>query len=293
MASLKIIRKRIVSVKSTQQITKAMKMVSASKLRRAQERISAFSAYADKMHEVVSGLAADISPDDHPLLRLPETEGRVLIIAVSSDRGLCGAFNANVFKRSWALIKEKKAAGAEVEAITIGRKINDLLKRQDVNVVGHHTGIFDKLQFTLVTAIADEGIKKFLEGHYDGVYVVYNHFKSAISQVIRAEKLLPLSAETQKAEMTGSGVTTIDYLYEPGRAAILDRILPQSVRLHVYRGILDSIAAEHGARMAAMDSATTNAKKAIGRLTLVYNRARQAAITKELMEIVSGAEALK
>lgn len=293
MPSLKSIRKRIGSVKNTQQITKAMKMVSASKLRRAQERITALSAYANKMHEVVSGLAEDIGPDQHPLLRVPETEKKVLVVAVSSDRGLCGAFNANAFKRAFALIGEKQAAGAEVDVITVGRKVNDLLKRKAVNIVGYHTGIFDRLEFPTVAAMVDDVMKKFLDGEYDGVWVVYNHFISAISQEVRTEMLLPLVAEKEREEITEQGVTLVDYLYEPGRGEILDRVLPQSVRLHLYKAILDSIAAEHGARMSAMDSATTNAKKAIKRLTLQYNRARQAAITKELMEIVSGAESLK
>ena len=293
MPSLKSIRKRIGSVKNTQQITKAMKMVSASKLRRAQERITSLSAYANKMHEVVSGLAAEIGPDSHPLLKVPEAEKRVLIVAVSSDRGLCGAFNTNAFKRTWALVEERKAAGAEVEVITVGRKVNDLLKRRDVKIVQYHTGIFDRLEFPTVAAIVDGIMKQFLDGEYDAVWVVYNHFISAIAQQVRSEMLLPLVAEAEKREITEQGVTVVDYIYEPGRTEILDRVLPQSVRLHLYKGILDSIAAEHGARMSAMDSATTNAKKAIGRLTLQYNRARQAAITKELMEIVSGAESLK
>jgi F-type H+-transporting ATPase subunit gamma len=293
MPSLKSIRKRISSVKNTQQITKAMKMVSASKLRRAQERITAFSAYANKMHEVVSGLAGEIGPDQHPLLRVPEAEKRVLVIVVSSDRGLCGAFNANAYKRSIALIEDKLQAGAEVDVISIGKKANDLLRRKGVNVRTLHTGIFDKLEFTTVCAIVDEIMKEFLEEKYDGVWVVYNHFISAIAQQVRAEMLLPLVAENTKKEITDQGVSLVEYIYEPGRAEILDRVLPQSVRLHLYKAVLDSIAAEHGARMSAMDSASTNAKKAIGRLTLQYNRARQAAITKELMEIVSGAESLK
>jgi F-type H+-transporting ATPase subunit gamma len=293
MPSLKDIRKRITSVKSTQQITRAMKMVSASKLRRAQERIQSFTAYADKMHEVVSGLADQIGPDSHPLLRAPETESKVLVIAVSSDRGLCGAFNTNVFKRAYALVNEKQEAGAEVDVMTVGRKVNDLLKRRKVNIVEHHTGIFDRLAFGTVAAIADKCIEQFLNEEYDGIYVVYNHFVSAITQKMRAESLLPLSAGDEQEAMKGDGEASIDYIYEPGKAEILDKVLPQSVRLHLYRGILDSIASEHGARMSAMDAATNNAKKALGRLTLAYNRARQAAITKELMEIVSGAEALK
>ncbi len=293
MPSLKDIRKRIGSVKNTQQITKAMKMVSASKLRRAQERITSFSAYADKMHEVVSGLADEIDEDSHPLLRKPESETKILLVSISSDRGLCGAFNTNVFKRTQAFVAEKQQAGASVDIVTIGKKVNDLLKRREANIVDFKTGVFERLEFPEIATLASGMIDQFLAGDYDAIYVIYNHFRSAISQEVRAERLLPLSAEQERAEITEKGISTLDYLYEPNRDKILDAILPQSVRLHLYRALLDSVAAEHGARMGSMDSATTNAKKALGRLTLQYNRARQAAITKELMEIVSGAESLK
>ncbi len=295
MPSLKQIRRRIVSVKSTQQITKAMKMVAASKLRRSQERITAFSAYSEKTTEVVRGLAAQISTDEHPLLLKPEAESKVLVIAISSDRGLCGAFNANVFKRTVAFIDEKQAAGTQVDIVTIGRKVNDLLKRRKASIVEHHTGIFDRLDFAKAASIANQAMDQFLAGEYQGVYVVYNHFVSVINQKMMCDQLLPLAAapgET-KVEETPEGTRLIDFIYEPNRGEILNQLLPQSVRLHVYRALLDSIAAEHAARMSAMDSASTNAKKAIGRLSLQYNRARQAAITKELMEIVSGAESLK
>ncbi len=294
MPSLKDIRKRISSVKNTQQITKAMKMVAASKLRRAQERITSFSAYADKANEMVRGLASQIDPQEHPLLRTPEAEKKVLLISISSDRGLCGGFNANAFKRTRSFLEEKAEAGIEVDVITVGRKINDLLKRRNVNIIEYHTGIFESPDFTTIAPVSDKAMDAFLAGDYDGVYVIYNHFVTAITQEVRCEQVLPLSTGGGEiVEETAEGLRFIEYVYEPGRHQILDKLLPQSVRLHIYRALLDSIAGEQGARMSAMDSASSNAKKAIERLTLQYNRARQAAITKELMEIVSGAEALK
>ena len=294
MASLKDIRKRINSVKSTQQITRAMKMVAASKLRRSQERITALNAYADKTTEMVQGLASQISTEGHPLLRKPEKEQKILAFTISSDRGLCGGFNANVVKRTHRFLEEKQEAGVEVELITLGRKAHELLKRQVAAIKDHHTGIFENPQLATTDPIVNAAMDQFLAGEYDAVYIIYNHFVSAISQEVRAEQLLPLSAAgTEVVEETPDGLRFVDYIYEPGREEILERLLPQSVRLQFYRSMLDSIAAEHGARMSAMDAASNNAKKAIGGLTLQYNRARQAAITKELMEIVSGAESLK
>lgn len=294
MASLKDIRKRINSVKSTQQITRAMKMVAASKLRKSQERIAALNAYADKTTEMVQGLAGQISVDGHPLLKKPEAEKKILVFTISSDRGLCGGFNANVFKQTARFLEEKKAAGIEVEVITIGRKAHELLKRRLVEIKDHHTGIFENPQLTTTDPIVNTAMDQYLAGEYDGVYIIYNHFVSAISQEVRTEQLLPLTAGgTEVVEETADGLRFVEYIYEPGREEILERLLPQSVRLQFYRSMLDSIAAEHGARMSAMDAASNNAKKAIGGLTLQYNRARQAAITKELMEIVSGAESLK
>ncbi len=303
MPSLKTIRKRITSVKATQKITKAMKMVAGARLNRAQQRITAMRPYAVKTREVLEGVAAamiekqtdiDYSGRDsgeglHPLLqRRPERN--VLLVVLSGDRGLAGAFNANVSKTAFAKWKEKKESGAEVLVATAGKKGRDYLARRRATITRDFPRMYDGLDLAKASTLADWIVSKFEKAEVDSVYLVYTQFKSAISQEAVLEPLLPLPEPPPKKE---GEVAPSEYVFEPNEKAVLERLMPMYVEISVYRALLESQASELGARMTAMDAATRNAKDMIGRLTLVYNRARQAAITKELMEIIGGAEALK
>jgi F-type H+-transporting ATPase subunit gamma len=285
MASLKVIRRRIASVKSTQQITKAMKMVSAAKLRRAQDAAMRARPYAEKLGDLLRNLAARVGPDSHPLLKVPEATRRVDLLLVTSDRGLCGGFNANLIRRAEQFRKEH--AGAEIRFTLVGRRGFDYYKRRPVTVAGSHINLFGGPNHALAAQIGERFARDFAAGDTDAVYLLYSHFRSAMSQIPTVERLLPVGAGAD------SGAPLTDYLYEPDPATLLDRLLRQYVITAIDHAFLESLASEHGARMAAMDSATSNASDMISRLTLEMNRARQAAITKELMEIVGGAEALK
>lgn len=287
MASLRDIRKRIRSVKSTQKITRAMKLVSAAKLRRAQQAIVAARPYANGLHTMISRIAKKTSPEGHPLLARPEQIKRVMVIVVSSDRGMCGAFNSSVIKKTLQVLSEGKTQYDVIELGTIGRRGRDFMrKRPGVTIRREYPGVFENLNFGTAKRIADELAQEFVAQDLDAIYLVYNEFKSAISQTVLVEQLLPI----QPAE----GVQDdLDYIYEPERDALLEKLLPRYLATQVWRALLESQASEHGARMSAMESATKNAGEMIGNLTLVYNRARQAAITKELMEIISGSEAQK
>jgi F-type H+-transporting ATPase subunit gamma len=276
------IRRRIRSVKNTQQITKAMKMVSAAKLRRAQERIFAARPYAGALREVLSSVATRVNVDSHPLLQHRE-EKNVLMLVVTSDKGLAGAFNANAIKAATRTIEER--AWPSVEIIPIGRKAHDFFKRRTLKIRRQVPQVFQALSLETARAMADDLINDFVSGEVDAVYVVFNEFRSIISQAVRVERLLPI--ERAWDEQT----TAIDYLYEPGPEQILNELLPKHVEFQIYRYLLESAAAEQGARMTAMESATKNASEMIDHLTLTYNRIRQAAITKEIIEIVSGAAA--
>ena len=286
MATLKVIRKRIASVKNTQKITKAMKMVSAAKLRRAQEAAEAARSYADKLAALLQNVAARIEDRSHPLLQQRDQVSSMHVLLVTGDRGLCGGYNTNLIRRMEALLKEH---GRERVRLTIvGRRGFDYFKRRGVNIADKHINLFGGPGVSLAQSLAEQLAREFAEGTTDGVYVLYSHFKSAITQVPTVQQLLPIRQQEEAAENS-----QVDYIYEPDAATLLDRLLRQYVSVVVHRAFLEAAASEHGARMAAMDSATNNASDMIGRLTLDMNRARQAAITKELMEIVSGAEALK
>ena len=289
MASLRDIRKRIRSVKNTRQITKAMKMVSAAKLRRAQENVIAARPYAQTLDAVMSALIGRAEPGSlsHPLLTRREIK-KVEVVVVTSDRGLAGGFNANINRRALKYITEQ--TGIEVSVSTIGRKGGDFLRGRGVTVRKDYPGTFAKLNYATAEALAKELSKRFVDGEVDAVYLMFNEFVSAIAQVPTTAQLLPFEAKV--AETKGQG-SQVDYVYEPNPQTVLEKLVPQAVAVKIYRSLLESFAAEHAARMTAMENATRNAGDMIGSLTLFYNRSRQAQITKELVEIVSGAEALK
>ncbi len=303
MANLKTIRKRITSVKATQKITRAMKMVAGARLNRAQQRITALRPYAVKTQEVLAGVAAAMidkqtdlayvasdTPDGlHPLLqRRPEKT--VLLIVLSGDRGLAGAFNANASKAALTTWRAKREAGAEVLIVTAGKKGRDFLARRKAPIARDFPKMYDGLDLAKARTLAEFVTAKFERGEVDSVYIVYNEFKSAITQQIVTEPLLPLP---EPAARKDGVIEPTEYLFEPNERGVLERLMPMYIEISIYRALLESHASELGARMTAMDAATRNAKDMIARLTLVYNRARQAAITKELMEIIGGAEALK
>jgi F-type H+-transporting ATPase subunit gamma len=288
MPSLRDIRRRISSVKNTQQITNAMKMVSAAKLQRAQDRVMATRPYSDRMAYVVEHLEARVKPSAHPLLT-PREEGKTLLVMLTSDRGLCGGFNSNVQRRALEEIRELSASG-EVDVIAIGKKGRDFLGYRRIDILESYIEMFIRqVTYEQAKDIAVQLIKAFEEGGYRQVIVLYNKFNSAISQQVTALRLLPMSglddpdAEPQEA---------YDYLYEPSAPEVLDSLLRKQVEIQLFQIFQESFAGEHGARMTAMDSATSNASEMISSLTLTFNRARQAAITTELIEVVSGADAL-
>jgi F-type H+-transporting ATPase subunit gamma len=288
VANLKAIRKRIASVKNTQKITRAMKMVAAARLRRAQQAITELRPYALKTMEVLSSVAARAGGEHvHPLLARRERR-KVLIVALTSDRGLAGAFNANINKAAYRKWKELESQGVEVGFAVIGRKARDFLRRRGAKIEFEFTHVFENLSVLKAGEIGRAIVAEYKTDGYDEVLLAYNEFKSAISQRVVIEPLLPI-VPIEVPEH----VTAVDFIYEPSKQALLDRLLPMYVEIEIYRALLESIASEHGARMTAMDNATKNASELVAKLTLMYNRARQAAITTELMEIIGGAEALK
>jgi len=279
------IRRRIRSVKNTQQITKAMKMVAAAKLRRAQERMFGARPYAAALREVLQSVATRVDITTHPLLAEHEAERNVLLVVVTADRGLCGAFNTNVIRAATNAIRER--GWQSVQLLPIGRKANDFFKRRTIPIRRQATQVFQALNLGTAHEIAKTLIEDFTSGAVDAVYVVYNEFRSIISQQVRIDRLLPI--EHAWEEMKNEPTT--DYLYEPSAVAILEDLLPKHIEFQLYRTLLESAASEQGARMTAMEAATKNASDMIEHLTLTYNRIRQAAITKEIIEIVSGAAA--
>lgn len=300
MPSLKTIRKRIGSVKSTQKITRAMKMVAGARLARAQSRILAMRPYAVNLQQVLGAVVAE-GPDGentaaplHPLLvRRPEK--RVLYVLLSSDRGLCGSFNAQVNKAAERLWREGEASGTKTSFYVVGRKGRDYLKRRSAPVEHEFHGVWEKLDVAQAREMARTILQPFRKGEVDAIYLVYNLFKSAMSQELMVDPLLPIAQPEIERDLARDGAAGItrDYLFEPDRGVLLDRLVPMYLEIAIMRALLESQASELAARMTAMDSATKNAKEMINKLTLQYNRARQAAITKELMEIIGGAEALK
>lgn len=287
MAKTQDIKRRIRSVQNTRQLTKAMKMVSAAKLRRAQEAVTAARPYADQMGDILSSVAGRVTADMSPLLAERETR-RVEIVLLSGDKGLCGSFNSQILKTAQRFMADL-GPGVETSLSLIGKRGRDFFRRRHANCRREWIDVFRDVNFPLAQEIADDQMERFTAGEVDAVYVLFNRFKSTMSQVPTVHKLLPI--EPPPAEVDESGAIQ-DYIYEPGAAALLDTLLPQSVQMQVYQAMLESCAAEHAARMTAMDSATRNAGELIEKLTLHMNRVRQAAITTEIIEVVSGAAAL-
>ncbi|GAB2526138.1 ATP synthase F1 subunit gamma [Spirosoma aerophilum] len=293
MASLKEVRARISSINSTQQITKAMKMVAAAKLRRAQDNITQLRPYAQKLSQMLGTVSAGAETASENPYKQARPIGRVLLIVVTSDRGLCGAFNTNVVKAALTLIDEKYAAQARsgnVEIMAIGKKGGEAFQRRGFKVNTSHVDAFGSLSFATVRTAAEEAMEGFANGRYDMVEVIYNEFKNAAMQIVRTEQMLPIvSTETPG---TGAATASINYTFEPSEVEIITELIPKTIKIQLYKAVLDSNASEHGARMTAMDKATENAGELLKELRLVYNRTRQAAITTEILEIVGGAEAL-
>jgi len=294
MADLKAIKKRIGSVQNTRQITRAMKMVAAAKLRRAQEAILASRPYAYRIYSILLGLFQQEGVA-HPLLT-ERAERKIRLIVLAGDRGLCGSFNATIFKEAQRFLKTKKAENVEVVLDVIGKKAYDFFKKRHP-VSTHHEGLLGRATFPAVAAIADELLAAYKKEDLDAVYIVYNEFKSAISQSITVERLIPISTEVPEgvAKIWTQGETEgmKNYIFEPEKEKLLEEIIPRHFRMQLFRCVLESVASEHGARMSAMENATKNASEMIGSLTLEYNKARQEKITKELMEIVGGVEAMR
>ncbi len=295
MPSLLDIRRRIRAVKSTQQITKAMKMVAASKLRRAQERIQHARPFATQMLRVLNSLASRVDPASHPLLderKAQRAGGRTLLFVITADRGLCGSFNANVIKSSGAFMAENP--GRQVALGLVGRRGRDYFARRGFDVRYEQINLFAKLSFADAQAIAKQAIDAFVGGEADSVHLVYNEFRSVLQQRVVVERLLPIprGAFAEGAPEADQEGPTVDYLYEPEPERLFESLLPNHVEVQVFRALLESAAAEHAARMTAMDAATRNSAEMIDQLTLYMNKVRQAAITREIIEVVSGAEAL-
>ena len=288
MPSLIDLRRRIRAVKSTQQITKAMKMIAASRLKRAQDRVVAARPFAQRMLQVLNGLVTRVDPESHPLLRSPEqTTGRPLVIVITADRGLCGSFNSNVIKSAGQFIVGEGRATDDIALGLIGRKGRDFFRRRGFDVRYERVGVFQKLTFSHAVEIADMAIDEFVAGRASSVYLIYNEFKSVMTQRIVVERLLPIPRLEDEA---AAGPTT-DYLYEPEPGMIFRDLLPRHVKAQIYRALLESNAAFFAAQMTAMDAATRNSAEMIENLTLYMNKVRQAAITREIIEVVSGASA--
>lgn len=286
MATLKSIRKRISSIRNTQQITKAMKMVSAAKLRRAQDAAVEARPYSDKMADLLRNVSARVSRGAHPLLRIRD-ESKINLVLFTSDRGLCGGYNANLIRAAEAFIRRESPA-KEIHLVVVGRKGADYFRRRGAQIAERYVNVLATPPEQLAAQIAARVMDRFVNAESDGVYTIYSRFRSALSQIPTLEKLLPVALpQTEDVEQL------TEYVYEPSVEAILASLLPKVVEVAIFKALLEATASEHGARMTAMDAATTNAAKMMGSLTLQMNRARQASITRELMEIVGTAEALK
>ena len=285
MANLKEIRLRITSVGSTMQITSAMKMVSAAKLKRAQDAIIQMRPYANKLTELLKNLSASLDSSDGGVYTQEREIKNVLIVTVTSNRGLCGGFNAYIMKKAKSLINEEYA-NANVSILSIGKKSSEHFTKNGFNVASTHDALFGDLTFDNVAIVAEGIMEQFVEGDYDKVVLVYNQFKNAATQIIMTENFLPVQATENESE------AVVDYIFEPTKQEIVEQLIPKSLKTQLFKAVLDSHAAEHGARMTAMHKATDNASELKKDLTLTYNKARQAAITNEILEIVGGAEAL-
>ncbi|MDD3771301.1 MAG: ATP synthase F1 subunit gamma [Weeksellaceae bacterium] len=288
MANLKEIRSRITSVGSTMQITSAMKMVSAAKLKRAQDAVTQLRPYANKLRDILSNISSTLDASAGGELTVQRDMKKLLLIVVTSNRGLAGAFNSNIVKKTNSILTDAKNKGIEVELLTIGKKGFDLLRKQ-ANVYKNSSSIWDNLSFDEVATISEEVTQKFSEGEFDQVRIIYNSFKNAATQIVMDEQYLPVQIQSEDVDSTTSSV---DYIFEPSKEKIVTDLIPQTLKTQLYKAILDSNAAEHGARMTAMHKATDNADALRKELVLQYNKERQAAITNEILEIVGGAEAL-
>ena len=286
MGGLKEVRERITSVSSTRQITSAMKMVSAAKLRRAQDAITRMRPYASKLKEILENLSASVDLSEGGVYAAEREVKTVLLVAISSNRGLCGGFNANISK---AILKAIATdfAGKEVKILAIGKKSGEFLKRRGFDVVEYNNEVFDNLNFDGIAPIAERIMQAFADGTYDRVEIFYNQFVNAASQVTTREQFLPVAPPQNTASASA------DYIFEPAKAEIVLDLIPRSLKTQLYKGVLDSLASEHGARMTAMHKATDNATEMLKQLKLTYNKARQASITNEILEIVGGAAALE
>ncbi len=284
MANLKEIRNRIASISSTMQITSAMKMVSAAKLKKAQDAITAMRPYADKLTELLQNLSASLDGDSGSKYSDNREVNKVLIVAITSNRGLAGAFNSNILKQCTFLLNETYS-GKQVDFVAIGKKANDFLRKKS-SVISNHSDLYEDLTFDNAAVIAEDLMEKFTSGDYDRIEIVYNKFKNAATQIIMTEQFLPI------VPAEGAEGSSGDYVFEPSKIEIVEQLIPKSLKTQLYKGIRDSFASEHGARMTAMHKATDNATDLRDQLKLTYNQARQAAITNEILEIVGGAEAL-
>jgi F-type H+-transporting ATPase subunit gamma len=291
MATLRDIKNRIKAVENTKKITKAMKMVAASKLRKVQTRMLDLRPYADKMHEVLLSLAKGADREFHPLLA-SRPRKTVEVVVVTSDRGLCGAFNTNILKVAQKYIDDYKKEGFEISVSTIGKKAKDYFRRRGIETRNSWTGIAGNVRFLNAEEIANDIKENYINETMDEVTVVYNAFKSMVAQTVTTAKLLPL-APIEEEEESGSESPAADFIYEPSMEAIFDRLIPRNVDIQIYRALLESSASEEAARMSAMENATQSCTEMVGSLTLQFNKARQASITGELMDIVGGVEALK
>lgn len=285
MASLKQIRRRIVGISNTRQITRAMKMVAVANMRRAQENMEKARPYSWKLRELVGSLAAHADHDKHPLLAIREAE-RVGVVCVTSDRGLAGGFNAVICRRTQALMNE--LAGKKVELITLGKKGQDFFNKRGVPIYHYFPGVFQELTYNQAISVGSAVIEQYIDGNFDRFYLVFNEFKNAMQQNIVCRQLLPIEPKVETTTWS-----PVEYIYEPDAAGVLQELLPRFVNVEIWQVLLESFASEQAARMAAMENATKNANDLVTSLTLQYNKARQAAITKELSEIVGGAEGLK
>ena len=284
MANLKEIRIRIGSVSSTMQITSAMKMVSAAKLKKAQDAITAMRPYSNKLSELMQSFSGS-GGSGNKSFNEKRKLNNVLIVSISSNRGLCGAFNSNIVKESLLLKSSEKFKNSKIDFITIGKKVNDTLSKTE-NIIENHSDVFDNLYYESVSKIAENLINCFVDKKYDHIEIVYNSFKNAATQIIKSEQFLPIPI----SENTGS--ENLDYIFEPSLESIANTLIPKSLKIQLFKALRDSLASEHGARMTAMHKATDNASELRDELKLTYNKARQASITNEILEIVGGAEAL-
>ncbi len=288
MASLKDIKRKVSAVQKTKQITRAMNMVAASKFKSAQLRMENFRPYAGKFMDVLSSVALRVDSSSHPLLAVRDPK-KIRVICMTSDRGLCGGFNTNLIKATERFLKEKNQEGKEVALINVGRKGRDFFRKK-ANVIAHKTDVLSKFDMTLAVSIADEVITPFIKEEYDELYLIYNQFVNVSVQKPTVVRLFPLPSIGQETELESD--KRLDYSYEPSDEVLLHKLLPMYVHVLVFRALLETSAGENGARMAAMDNATSNCEELISSLTLKMNKARQAAITAELMDIVGGTEAL-